>query len=328
MAKSFWVRGLRQLAVPLAVLIGGVVPAYAEYPEQPIQLILPTPPGGVADMNARPVAKQLHGLLKQPVVVVNRPGAGGGLAYSSVAKAKPDGYTLLLGLSTISVLPESDRVNGRVPSFELDQLAPVALVSADPLLLLVRADAPWTTVEEFVDDARKHPGKFSYGSSGNYGAIHFPMEMLANAAGIKLLHVPYTGGGPALMGVMGGQVDVTGAGPAAARAAIAGGKARVLASWGSRRIEMFPEVPTLKEAGINAEYHLWAGLFAPAATPAPVIARLRAAMREAAADASFKEDMTRAGIEMRFLDGPQFATFWQQDADAMIQLARTLGKIQ
>ncbi len=313
--------------VGAAMLALGPLAQAQTFPDHPIQLILPTPPGGVADMNARPIAKHLFETLKQPVVVVNKPGAGGSLAYSTVAKAKPDGYTLLLGLSTISVLPEADRVNGRTPSYELDQLTPIALLSAEPLMLLVRADAPWKTINELVDDARKRPGKITYGSSGNYGAIHFPMEMLAKAASVNLLHVPYSGGGPALLALLGGQVDVTAAGPAAAKTAVADGRTRILAHWGGQRIASFPEVPTLKERGIDAEYYLWAGLFAPAGTPPSVVNTLRTGVRQAFALPALKDDMSNAGISAQYMDGPEFGAFWKKDAETLINLTRKIGKV-
>ncbi|MGB6104111.1 MAG: tripartite tricarboxylate transporter substrate binding protein [Pusillimonas sp.] len=303
-------------------------PAHADFPERPIQLILPTPPGGVADNNARPVAKHLNKALGQPVVVVNKPGAGGSIAYSTVAKSEADGYTLLLGLSTISVIPESERINGRTPSFELEQLQPLALISADPLMLLVHSDSPWQTIEDLVEDARKRPGGINYASSGNYGAIHFPMEQFARAADVQLMHVPYSGGGPAMMALLGKQVDVTAAGPAAARTAIADGRARILAHWGGQRIAQFPDVPTLKERGYDAEYYLWAGLFAPVATPAPVMNRLREGVRDIVALPEFNQDMANAGIPIHYLDAPDFAQFWKKDADAMIDLAREIGRVE
>jgi tripartite-type tricarboxylate transporter receptor subunit TctC len=300
----------------------------AEFPEHPISLILPTPPGGVADMNARPIAKYLSEALRQPVVVVSKPGVGGALAYSSVARANPDGYTMLLGLSTISVLPEADRINGRTPSYALDQLTPVALLSAEPLMLLVRNDSPWRTVNDLVEDARKRPTKISYASSGNYGAIHFPMEMLAKAASINMLHVPYSGGGPALLALLGGQVDVTAAGPAAAKAAAADGRVRIIAHWGGQRIAMLPDVPTLKERGFDAEYYLWAGLFVPASTPPAIVDALRAAVRRSVTLPAYKEDMDKVNIPMKYMDGPEFAEFWKRDADTLVNLTRKIGRLE
>ncbi len=316
----------RRLAALLLLLACGA--AHAEFPDRPISMVLPTPPGGAADLNARPLAKHLLDVLKQPVVVVNRQGAGGAIAYGSVAKAAPDGHTLLLGLSTISVLPEADRINGRTPAYELDQLTPVAMISADPLMLIVRNDAPWRNIGELLDDARRRPGKISYGSSGNYGAVHFPMEMMAKSAAINMLHVPYGGGGPALLALLSGQIDVTAAGPAAAKAAAADGRVRVLASWGGKRSAAFPDVPTLKESGVDAEYYLWVGLFVPAATPAPVVDALRAAVRRVVTLPAYKEDMEKVRIPISYMDGPDFAAFWKKDAEAMVNLARKIGKVQ
>ena len=319
----------RILARFVAVLSLAVTSAaFAQYPERPISLILPTPPGGAADLNARPLAKHLLDVLKQPVVVVNRQGAGGAIAYGSVAKAAPDGYNILLALSTVSVLPEADRINGRAPAYELDQLTPVAMISADPLMLIVRNDAPWRNIGELLEDAKKRPGKISYGSSGNYGAVHFPMEMMAKAANVNMLHVPYNGGGPALLALLGSQIDVTAAGPSAAKAATADGRVRVLTHWGGKRIPAFPDVPTLKESGVDAEYYLWVGLFVPAATPAPVVDTLRAAMRRVVALPGYKEDMEKVRIPINYMDGPEFGAFWKKDAEAMVSLARKIGKVQ
>jgi tripartite-type tricarboxylate transporter receptor subunit TctC len=320
--QSILARGIAALF--LAITCG----VFAQYPDRPISLILPTPPGGAADLNARPLAKHLLEVLKQAVVVVNRQGAGGAIAYGSVAKAAPDGYNLLLALSTISVLPEADRINGRTPAYELDQLTPVAMISADPLMLIVRNDAPWRNINDLLEDAKKRPGKISYGSSGNYGAVHFPMEMMAKSAGLNMLHVPYGGGGPALLALLGGQIDVTAAGPAAAKAATADGRVRVLASWGGKRIAMFPDIPTLKESGVDAEYYLWVGLFVPAATPAPVVETLRAAVRRVVTLPGYREDMEKVRIPINYMDGPEFAAFWKKDAEAMVSLARKIGKVQ
>src|SRR5256885_11565351 len=183
------------------------------YPSKPITLIVPFPPGGVADIVGRPFADALSRELKTPVIIENKAGAGGGIGMGLVAKAKPDGYTLLLALSSISILPEADKVIGRAPLYQLDQFTPIARLTADPTVLAVRADSSWKTVGDFVDDARKHPGAINYGSSGNYGTMHMPMEMFAQSAGIKLTHVPFTGAGPAVVALLGGTVEAVASGP-------------------------------------------------------------------------------------------------------------------
>ena len=211
-------------------------------------MVVPFPPGGLADAVARPVAEAMSRELKQPVVVENKPGAGGGIGMAAVAKAKPDGYTILMSLSSYTVLPEADKLFGRAPMYQLDQLKPVARFTADPTVFAVRADAPWKTLQDFVNDARANPGKFTYGSSGNYGTMHVPMAMFAGAAGVKMVHVPYTGAGPAIVGLLGGQVDALSTGPATVVQQVKAGKVRVLAHWGDVRLVSLPDVPSMKES--------------------------------------------------------------------------------
>src|SRR3954463_15373403 len=202
------------LAAALAAL--AAVPAFAQapYPTKPITMIVPFPPGGVADTVARPVAEAMSRDLGQPVVIENKGGAGGGIGMGQAAKAAPDGYTGVMALSSYSVLPEADAIIGRSQMYSYQSLRPIARFTADPTVLAVRADAPWKTVKDFIDDAKKRPGAINYGSSGNYGTMHVPMEILAQNAGIKLTHVPYTGAGPAVVALLGGQIDAVSSGPA------------------------------------------------------------------------------------------------------------------
>ena len=153
-----------------------------KYPNRPITIVAPFPPGGVADLTARPVAAAMEKVLKNPVVVVNKTGAAGAVGMSSVANAKPDGYTLLMALSSISIIPEADKLFDRKPAYTMDQLVPIALISADPTIFVVNADRPWKSVKEFVEDAKKRPGEISYSSSGVYGTLHMAMEMLSHSA--------------------------------------------------------------------------------------------------------------------------------------------------
>ncbi|HEY7678023.1 MAG TPA: tripartite tricarboxylate transporter substrate binding protein, partial [Candidatus Methylomirabilis sp.] len=206
---------------PLMVAVfalAGWVPSGARaqepFPNRPITMVVPFPPGGVADLTARPLAAAMERVLKNPVVVSNKTGAAGAVGMQSVAVARPDGYTLLLALSSISIIPEADKLFDRKPAYSMEQLAPIGLVSADPTILVVRADRPWKTVKDFVEDAKKRPGEIAYSSSGVYGTLHMAMEMLSHAAGIKLRHVPYNGAGPALTAILGGHVDALASGPA------------------------------------------------------------------------------------------------------------------
>jgi tripartite-type tricarboxylate transporter receptor subunit TctC len=302
--------------------------AQSDYPNKPITMIVPFPPGGVADITARPVAEAMGRYLKQPVVVENKAGAGGGVGMQYVARGRNDGYTVLLALSSISIIPEADKVLGRDPMFTLNQLVPIARFTADPTVLAVRAEGPFRTVKDLVEAARKSPGTIPYGSSGNYGTMHVPMEMLTGAAGTKMLHVPFTGAGPAVVALLGGQVEALSTGPSTVMGHLKGGKVRVLATWGETRHPALPEVPTLKELGYDAQFSQWTGLFVPAGTPEPVIAKLREAARAAVADDAFKAALGRVDTPVQYLDQPQFRAFWDADAKKLAEVVKKIGKVE
>ncbi|MDH5265685.1 MAG: tripartite tricarboxylate transporter substrate binding protein, partial [Betaproteobacteria bacterium] len=242
---------IRRLAFAASAVLALALPALAQtdYPSRTVTMIVPFPPGGVADITARPVAEAMGRYLRQTVIVENKAGAGGGVGMQYAARAKPDGYTVLLALSSISIIPEADRILGREPMYQLSQLVPIARFTADPTVLAVRADSPWKSAKEMIDSARKAPGAIPYGSSGNYGTMHVPMEMLMGAAGAKMLHVPFTGAGPAVVALLGGSVDALSTGPSTILGHVKGGKLRVLASWGESRHPALTDVPTLKELG-------------------------------------------------------------------------------
>ena len=302
--------------------------AQSDYPSKPIAMIVPFPPGGVADITARPLAEAMGRHLRQPVVVENKAGAGGGVGMQYVAKAKADGYTVLLALSSISIIPEADKVLGRDPMFQLNQLVPIARFTADPTVLAVRADGPYKSVAELLDAARKAPGAIPYGSSGNYGTIHVPMEMLTGATGTKMLHVPFTGAGPAVVALLGAQVEALSTGPSSVIGHVKGGKIRVLATWGDSRHPAFPDVPTLKELGYDAQFSQWTGLFVPAGTPDAIVLKLREAARLAANDSAFQASLARLETPIQYLDQPQFRTFWDADARKLAEVVRKIGKVE
>lgn len=290
-------------------------------------MIVPFPPGGLADIVARPVAEAMARDLGQAVVVENKGGAGGGIGMGVAAKAKADGYTVLLALSSFTVIPEADALLGRAPMYSLSELRPLARFTADPTVLVVRADAPWKTVQEFLEDARKRPGVINYGSSGNYGTMHVPMEMLSQSAGVKLSHIPYTGAGPAVVSLLGGQIDAVSSGPATVLQHIKAGKLRALAHWGSGPLAALPDVPSLKDAGLQVEYAQWSGLFIPAATPEAVAQRLRAAAKVAVQDVRVKEVIGNAGTPILYQDAPEFEKYVQADARRMVDVVRRIGRL-
>lgn len=315
------------LAVALAATAGLAV-AQAAYPTKPITMVVPFPPGGLADTVGRPVAEAMARELGQPVVIENKGGAGGGIGMAQVAKAAPDGYTILMALSSYSVLPEADTLLGRQQMYGYGQLKPIARFTADPTVLAVRADAPWKTVKDFVEDARKRPGALNFGSSGNYGTMHVPMEILKQVANVRMTHIPYTGAGPAIVALLGGQVDAVATGPATVLQHVKAGKIRVLAHWGNAKLDALPDVPSLKQAGYNAEYAQWSGLFVPAGTPEPVVQRLRAAARAAANDAKVKDVILHAGSPILYQDTPDFEQYVQGDVRRMADVVKKIGKVE
>jgi tripartite-type tricarboxylate transporter receptor subunit TctC len=317
------------LAFALLSLMAPWLQAQDAYPAKPITMIAPFPPGGVADIVGRPLAASMEKTLKQPVLVVNRSGAGGAVGTTAAAKSAPDGYTILMSLSSISIFPVSDPINGKPAPYQLSDFAPIALVTSDPTVLVVAADGPFKTIQEFIASAKAYPGKMNYSSSGVYGTLHVAMEMFANAAGIKMFHIPYQGGGPAVAALLGGQVHALASGPAAAIGQIKGGKMRALAGWGDKRLPLMPELPTFKELGYkDVEFYIWSGVFAPAATPAPVVSRLRDAVRAAVADPQFVGAMDKVQTPISYLDAPDFRGFLAGDAARLKVAVEKIGKVE
>lgn len=319
---------LKTLGLPLlAGMLALPALAQDDYPNRPVTMVVPFPPGGVADTVARPVAEAMSRHLKQAVIIENKGGAGGGIGMGQVAKSKPDGYTLVMALSSFVVLPEADKLLKRTPMYQLDQLKPIARFTADPTVLVVRAESPWKTYAEFIAYVKANPAKVSFGSSGNYGTMHVPMEQLKAATSSYMLHVPYTGAGPAVFALLAGQVDALSTGPASVLQQIKSGKLRALAHWGEGRLAVMPEVPSLKELGVPVVYSQWAGMFAPAATPAAVVEKLRQAAKFAAQDPRAVQALTAAGTSFQFQDAPEFERFVQTDARAMASLVQRIGKV-
>lgn len=309
-------------------LAPGLARAQGEFPSRAVQMVVAFPPGGQADTVARPVAAALERIWRQPVPVVNRGGAGGAIGNASVARAQPDGYTLLMALSSLAMLPEADRINGRTPSYTVDQFAPIALITADPTVLVVKADAPWRTLEEFAEDAKRRPGAITYSSAGNYSTLHVAMAMFTGAAGIDLLHVPFQGGGPAMTALLSGTVQALSSGPGPALSQVRDGKLRALAQWGATRAPGFETVPTFKEKGYaEVEFYIWAGVFAPAATPAAVQDRLRASLRQAVRDDALKQALAAAGSPIDFREGEAFERFFREDSARLVRAVQRIGKV-
>ena len=303
-------------------------PAFAQdYPSRPITFINPFPPGGAADVVARPLAAVLEPMVKQPVVIETKSGAAGAVGAQFAANAKPDGYTLLTHITSISGFAEVDKLFGRAPKFTRADFIPIARFIADPMVLVVNDKQPYQTLKEFIDDAKKRPNELIFSSSGLYGALHLPTALFMKSAGIQMRHLPTAGGGPALTAILGNNSQVLVSSIAASNAQMKAGKLKPLACFGTARAPALPDVPTMKELGFNIEFYLWVGLFAPKGTPAPIITTLRDAAKKAAADDTFKQVMSNLGQDAAYLDQAEFKAFWDADATRVEDAVRSIGKI-
>jgi tripartite-type tricarboxylate transporter receptor subunit TctC len=315
-------------AAALPIVLAATRASAQAYPSRNVTIVVPFPPGGQADLAARPVALKLQDLLGKPFLIDNRGGAGGAIGNAAVARAEPDGYTLLMTLSSLAVLPEADRLFGRPAQYEVSQLVPVARVLADPTLLAVNAAAPWKSVPELVEDAKKRPGLIPYGSSGSYGTLHVSMEMFTASAGIKLSHIPYRGAGPALTDLLSGEIKALASAPGVLKQHVDAGAIRVLANFGAKRIASFPNLPTFQELGYKeVEFYIWAGLFAPAKTPEPIIKQLREAMRQTMNDPQVTKTFDSAGSPPAYQDAPEFARFVETDGARLIRAVQKIGRV-
>jgi tripartite-type tricarboxylate transporter receptor subunit TctC len=323
-------RMIRALAGSCLMLAMAVATAGAEeaYPTRPISIVVAFPPGGLADNTARPVATALERILKQPVAIINKAGAAGAVGNQTVATAKPDGYTLLMALVSVSVLPEVDKLFGRPQNYNLGQLTGIARINADPSMLVVRADTPWKTLKDLVEDARKRPGEIVFSSSGLYGAAHIPTEMFMLAAGIRMRHLPTTGGGPMMNAILGGHAQVVMTPVSLAAAHVKAGKLRLLAHSGTAPVAAFPDVPSFKSLGYDVEYTAWAGLVAPKSTPPHVIKILRAAVGQAVKDPEVINAHARLDTPLAYMDADEFNAWWAKDAARLAEVVKKIGKVE
>ena len=211
----------------------------------------------------------------------------------------------------------------------LDQFVPIALVSADPTILVTHPSLPVKSVKELVALARAKPNELTFSSSGIYGALHMPMEMFIHAAKIKMRHLPTPGGGPAITALLGGHVALTAGGPAAISGHVKAGKMRPIGSWGATRHASYPKIPTFKELGYkDVEYYIWAGMFAPKGTPDAVMKALRDAARRVVQDPEFRNAMARVDSLVDYKDAPDFQKYWEADAKRLAALVKIVGKVE
>jgi tripartite-type tricarboxylate transporter receptor subunit TctC len=288
------------------------------YPAHAITIINPFPPGGAADVVTRPLAAVMEPIVRKPVVVDTKAGAAGQVGAQVAAHARPDGYTLLSHITSISGFAEVDRLFGRQPKFTNADFIPLARFVADPCVLIVNDQQPWKTLQDFIEDAKKRPNEIIFSSSGLYGALHIPTALLMMS----------NGGGPALTALLGNNSAVLVSSVSASLAQIRSGKARPLALFGAARSKALPDVPTLKESGYDIEYYLWVGLFAPKGTPDGIVTYLRGVLNTAAHTEQFKSALANLGQELDYMDMPDFAVFWAADTKRIEAAIRAIGKVE
>ena len=304
--------------------LAGDVAAQDAFPTRPVTIVSPYPPGGAADLTARPLAPALERALKQSVVVVNRVGAGGAVGTQFVLTAPADGYTLMLTVFSISTIPEADRVAGRKPRFTRDQFVPVARINADPTMVIVHPSTPWKSVKELVNDAKKRPNDIIFVSAGPYTVAHMAIEVFMQTAGIKMRHLPTTGGGPAMTALLGGHAFVSALSTGAVSPQANAGKLRVLANSGDKRLAAFPNIPTLKELGYDMEVYLWTGMFVRKEVPPNVLNTIRAAVRQAVQDPEFVKASHKMQMPPDYLDAPEFKAWWDKDSEMLANAIRRI----
>jgi len=297
------------LAAALVAAALGAPVAAQEFPSKPIELIIPYGPGGSHDLTARAVASVAHQHLGQPLLVVLKPGGGGAVGSQHVIRAKPDGYTLLFGGSG----PNTTFALVQKAPIGPDQFQPVARINYSAPILAVRADAPWKSLRELVDHARKNPGKLNFANSGPWGAADLPMRLLAKAGGFEYNNIPHDGGGPAMLAVLGGHADATFGFTAQLTPQVAAGKLRMLGITDVKRHPDYKNVPTMREEGFDVVFTMWRAVLAPKGTPQAVMDRLETAFKALSEDKSFKALIKSLGDEVAFQGGKEFEQTWRAE---------------
>ncbi|WP_299453191.1 tripartite tricarboxylate transporter substrate binding protein [uncultured Pigmentiphaga sp.] len=297
----------------------------AEYPERPINLVVPFPPAGTADNMARAIQPALQRALKQTVVVVNRAGAGGAIGVSHVASAPPDGYTILYSLLSVASLPDQAIVNKQKPPFTLDQLTPIAMLSAEPVAMVVPANSPYKSFSELIAAAKAKPDTLTYGSTGFFGEVHVRTAAFADVAQIKVRHIPYQGGGPLVNAMLAEEVDFALLSRALSLSQVKAGRLRYLATAGDEPWADPPGLPRMKDGGVDFDSVAGTAIFIPSGTPEAIEKKIRQAVAEAAHDPEFKKAVSSMGGQVKYFDGEQFAKFWASYVKSISAITRRIA---
>lgn len=313
------------LSVMVVTLMWMSLPvAAAEYPTRAITIINPYPPGGTLDIQSRAFAAVAEKLLGQPVVVVNKAGATGMIGSVAGAQAAPDGYTLTTGSTANSCAIEWEIANGRKPPVTNGDFVTIGSFTMSPTLVVVPYTSPWKTVADLINDCKAKPDHYAFSSGGLYGMSHVPVEIFIRAAGVKCRHVPHKGGSPALQAVVGGHVDFANQFPSTSIPLYRGKKLGILAVQSDRRLKSIPEIPPVKELGLDAEFYAWVGILAPKGTPTDIIKKLRDVTVAVAKEKSFIDTIENTGDEVIFRNGDELAKFMDHESQMLAKLYKQL----
>ena len=309
-------RNISGLSLIFSVLlvIAPAVPAAADYPERAVTIINPQAPGGAHDAQGRAFAAVAEKYLGKPMVVVNKPGASTMIGTVSAAEAAPDGYTLLLASTMTTTVVEWDIVGGKKPPVTRNDFATIGSLTLIPTVVSVPTGSPWKNLDDLVKAAKAKPGQYAFCSAGLLSTSHLGAELFARAYGLKFRHVPFKGGGPCLSNLLGGHVDFTTQFTITTIPLAQGNKVRILATESANRVKAIPDVPTLKELGMDVENYMWVGLVAPRKTPSAVVEKLRDITAKAVKDKAFIEAIEKLGGEVHYMNGDELVKFWDKES--------------
>jgi len=315
----------RALLIAAAATLSGAGIAHAStaaYPTKPIRLVVPFAAGGTTSILARLLADRMGQSLGQPVVVDNRPGAGGNVGMEVVAKSEPDGYTLLMGPIGLAINPA---LYAKMPFDPIKDLTPIGRYAGVPNLLVVHPSVPAANVKELVAYAKAHPGKLNYASNGNGTSSHLAAEMLKSAAGVELTHVPYKGGGPAMQDLIGGQVQMLFDQMPAVLPQVESGRVRALGVSSMQRSAAAKEIPAISETLPGFDMTVWFGFLAPAGTPKDVVNKLNGEMRKAIDAPDFQAQLAKMGVTPMPSSPEEFRSFIASETQRWAQVVKTSG---
>ncbi|NWF92740.1 MAG: tripartite tricarboxylate transporter substrate binding protein [Syntrophaceae bacterium] len=308
------------LLVSLVFLIGVPLQA-AEFPTKEVQVIIPWAPGGATDLIFRALAATTGKYLGKAVVIINRPGAGGAVGYTEGMRAAPDGYTLTSAVTPLTILPHQVTTAFTYKNFDA-----VINVVSDPSMFLVRSDSQWKTLKEFVDYAKKNPGMITVGNSGAGGGVHLVALAFEKAAGVKFNHIPFSGGGPSVTALLGGHIHAVSVSPPEGIEHVKSGRLKIMALFAEKRFELFPDVPTVREQGINFVMGMWRGLIAPKGTPPDVIKKLHDAFKQGMDDPVFRKNARDMSVNLHYLGPEAFEKLMAHDHEFFGQLVKEIKK--